>query len=586
MSHPDYEILSAYLDGQLTDEERLRAERLLEEDAEARHLLEELREVSRTVSALPRHALPDDFVKQIETSLTVQPRTKKIDWQNLRRRYLSGRSLTWVAIVVVAAFGLHLFSPDQNHQVARDNERDEVSEATRDRRPMATLEMSAAKTDSDSAATEQEGVAASHMKQEAHSTNNGQSVDANERDNAEHLRKTAVPGVDKLAGTHHADHGGKLHRGEKYLEVGPGKVPMSERLDDQNAAAPKRTFAMEGAPPLLAAPQTTREEKGVRSPKDTKDKGQGERFVNNERPIAPHVLQASPPREDKAALPSHDGSQKMAKNAPSGSAGGMGRPPRGGFGGMSNSMTPPPRAWRPKEAAKTQEDLPDKSVAQSQTDSALPGDVESVKPDSKSRLEIVVICEVKKPAEVAHEFDRLLARSRVASEEQNGSKNGPLALSGEAPTKNQPGEEKAYGTSRIAPGDGAEPKDTSKKWKDLLPTGKERTVELQWDEAVRLLKALEQDKRQIISIQADASPQLTLPGSLSRFNRKSNADTFASKPEIPAEATKTATAQTPGQPGHDLQKKDEHRLAKPPVPTEGKAPTAYRLRFIFRPVSP
>jgi hypothetical protein len=55
------ELLSAYLDGELSTEERARVEERLAVDPVARQMLEELRSVSQAVQGLPQEALGDDL---------------------------------------------------------------------------------------------------------------------------------------------------------------------------------------------------------------------------------------------------------------------------------------------------------------------------------------------------------------------------------------------------------------------------------------------------------------------------------------------------------------------------------------------
>ncbi len=59
------ELLSCYLDGEVTPEERERVERLLRSDPEARRRLEELRWVRDALRALPARPLPEDLVPAI-----------------------------------------------------------------------------------------------------------------------------------------------------------------------------------------------------------------------------------------------------------------------------------------------------------------------------------------------------------------------------------------------------------------------------------------------------------------------------------------------------------------------------------------
>ncbi|MEX0712513.1 MAG: zf-HC2 domain-containing protein, partial [Pirellulales bacterium] len=58
---PNDELLSAYLDDELSADERARVERLLAEQPESRALLEDLRALRSGLEALPRHRLESDF---------------------------------------------------------------------------------------------------------------------------------------------------------------------------------------------------------------------------------------------------------------------------------------------------------------------------------------------------------------------------------------------------------------------------------------------------------------------------------------------------------------------------------------------
>ncbi|MFO0916043.1 MAG: hypothetical protein U0795_24005 [Pirellulales bacterium] len=76
---PD-ELLSGYLDGVLTDEERRQVEDLLQSDADARARLEELRSLQRQLRSLPRISAPPDLRSRIarqiqEVSATADPGT-------------------------------------------------------------------------------------------------------------------------------------------------------------------------------------------------------------------------------------------------------------------------------------------------------------------------------------------------------------------------------------------------------------------------------------------------------------------------------------------------------------------------------
>src|SRR5688500_9650646 len=70
---PPEELLSAYLDGEVTADEQAQAERLLAESPAARRLFDELQSLRGQFDDLPRRALPHDFgqvvLRQAERAL-------------------------------------------------------------------------------------------------------------------------------------------------------------------------------------------------------------------------------------------------------------------------------------------------------------------------------------------------------------------------------------------------------------------------------------------------------------------------------------------------------------------------------------
>ena len=66
----DEELLSAYIDGEVTDDERAAVEKRLRGDPQARATVDELREVSQAVRSLPKCELGTDLY---ETVLSHQP---------------------------------------------------------------------------------------------------------------------------------------------------------------------------------------------------------------------------------------------------------------------------------------------------------------------------------------------------------------------------------------------------------------------------------------------------------------------------------------------------------------------------------
>ncbi len=62
---PEYELLSAYLDGELTARERARVEQLLAGDPAARQQFDELRALSNTLHALPLNRVNEDLSARV-----------------------------------------------------------------------------------------------------------------------------------------------------------------------------------------------------------------------------------------------------------------------------------------------------------------------------------------------------------------------------------------------------------------------------------------------------------------------------------------------------------------------------------------
>lgn len=126
------ELLSAYLDDELSPEERARVEERLATDPAARQLLEQLRALSQAVQGLPRESLGtgfrDSIVRRAEqasrttkiaatasalpapapsSSATTQPRSAEPTWTFGRSR----RGWVWAAMAVAAGLLIMVFQP-------------------------------------------------------------------------------------------------------------------------------------------------------------------------------------------------------------------------------------------------------------------------------------------------------------------------------------------------------------------------------------------------------------------------------------------------------------------------------------------
>jgi hypothetical protein len=166
----DSELISAYLDGELTAEEQVRAEQILASSAEARQLLEELRALGGTLQSLPQEKLDENLGARVleiaERRMLSPEEPKKSDgaktsdgtdepsagraaatltsrpddspasegfpWRELSwRGMLSPRALIWSAIVIVVAIVIHFNSPPQNpnRQIAREDKAEPAAAA-------------------------------------------------------------------------------------------------------------------------------------------------------------------------------------------------------------------------------------------------------------------------------------------------------------------------------------------------------------------------------------------------------------------------------------------------------------------------
>jgi negative regulator of sigma E activity len=85
------ELLSAYIDGELSDSERERVERHLEHCEECRDELEELRQTAELVGSLPQQELPEGFRQELRQQLLVEATGEQRD------RSGAGRSRGWTS---------------------------------------------------------------------------------------------------------------------------------------------------------------------------------------------------------------------------------------------------------------------------------------------------------------------------------------------------------------------------------------------------------------------------------------------------------------------------------------------------------
>jgi len=128
---PENELLSAYLDGELTAEEQARVEQLLAQNAAARQLLDELRALSATLQSLPARKLEEGLSGDVlriaerrmlaespEPGQAAEPSPGETTaetplWRMIVRRALQPRNLLWPAIAVAAAILIMVMNPDR-----------------------------------------------------------------------------------------------------------------------------------------------------------------------------------------------------------------------------------------------------------------------------------------------------------------------------------------------------------------------------------------------------------------------------------------------------------------------------------------
>ncbi len=126
---PDNELLSAYLDGELTAEQQADVERLLAENPAAQQLLDDLRALSSTLQEMPRHTVPEDLSQQVlrraERKILTEPPTAAIEpARPILRRLMNPRVWAYPALIVAVAliFMVFLEPPEDGnvlHEVAK-----------------------------------------------------------------------------------------------------------------------------------------------------------------------------------------------------------------------------------------------------------------------------------------------------------------------------------------------------------------------------------------------------------------------------------------------------------------------------------
>ncbi|MEN6457896.1 MAG: zf-HC2 domain-containing protein [Thermoguttaceae bacterium] len=116
MTDPSDELLSAYLDGELTAAERARVERLLATDPAARQTLDDLRAVSAAMQSLPREKVGEDLTQPVlqaaERRMLAEGRPDEPAVplaRELFQRFLSRRTLAWLSVTAVMVIAISIY---------------------------------------------------------------------------------------------------------------------------------------------------------------------------------------------------------------------------------------------------------------------------------------------------------------------------------------------------------------------------------------------------------------------------------------------------------------------------------------------
>jgi len=141
------ELLSAYLDGELSADERVRVEQWLDEDAAARQRLDELRAVAASMKALPAYRLDEDLsawvLRAAEHRILAEPTSladgvpaatpaEEPTARRLARRFLSPRAILWSGVAVAVAILLMVVpfeTPRGGRELARKSEKRAAAES-------------------------------------------------------------------------------------------------------------------------------------------------------------------------------------------------------------------------------------------------------------------------------------------------------------------------------------------------------------------------------------------------------------------------------------------------------------------------
>lgn len=117
----DDQLLSAYVDGELTEGERAQVERKLREDPKARELVAELQAMSESLRSLPPESLGEDLrepiLRQAERAMLLGDQPVQAVSVDIRRREAhESRRWVWAAMAAAAALFLMAYLPAEKQQ--------------------------------------------------------------------------------------------------------------------------------------------------------------------------------------------------------------------------------------------------------------------------------------------------------------------------------------------------------------------------------------------------------------------------------------------------------------------------------------
>ncbi len=120
----DDELLSAYVDGELSGKQLAKVEQRLQEDSQAKQLVEELRALSTTLQAMPREAVGEDL-RQAVLRRAEHSRLPK------EKQLLGGaRRWGWATMALAATLLLMVYQPGEEREEPKLASVDAVTEKT------------------------------------------------------------------------------------------------------------------------------------------------------------------------------------------------------------------------------------------------------------------------------------------------------------------------------------------------------------------------------------------------------------------------------------------------------------------------